>query len=777
MPDNIHIFGIRHHGPGSARSARRALEELAPDIVLVEGPPDANAMIPMVTREEMRPPVALLVYRPGELKRSVYYPFAVFSPEWQALRYAVEAGIPARFMDLPQSLQMGAPDPDEVIPADADAPPEDGGDLSPDEGNGDPKPAGSAGADDERDNQKVNGPLAADDIRRDPLRALAVAAGYSDSERWWERMVEQRIGDAELFQGILEAMSALREAAGAGDSMREQQREAYMRQTIRAAQKEGFSRIAVVCGAWHAPALNTMPSAKSDAGLLAGLPKVKTEATWIPWTNGRLLSASGYGAGIESPGWYGHLWRHPDNVAVHWLTRVGHLLREQDLDASPAHTIEAVRLAETLAALRGRPVPGLAELNEATRAVYCFGSDAPLRLIERKLIVGEILGEVPEDAPSVPLRQDLTTLQKRLRLAPDASQTVVDLDLRKSNDLERSHMLHRLTLLGVPWGLIERSGGARGTFHELWRLQWRPEFAVQLIEASVWGNTVLDAATNFGMDAAERSSDLPALTKLLDRALLAELPDTVRRIMQLLESRAALATDVGHLMRALPPLTTVMRYGNVRGTDGAVVEHVVHGLVARIGVGLPTACASMDDDAAQAMFDQIVAVQGAISLIQSEEDAVIWRNALRLVADRDATHGLVAGRCARLLMDSGDLPEGDAARRLSLALSRAAEPEQAAAWIEGLLKGSGLLLLHDDPLWNALDEWVAGLGDEPFQAVLPLMRRTFSTFTAPERRQMGERAAAGGHRISAPATAAPIDTERAEAVLPVLAAILGLEMR
>ena len=42
---------------------------------------------------------------------------------------------------------------------------------------------------------------------------------------------------------------------------------------------------------------------------------------------------------------------------VRWLTRVARLLRDEDLDASSAHVIEAVRLAEALAALRGRPCP------------------------------------------------------------------------------------------------------------------------------------------------------------------------------------------------------------------------------------------------------------------------------------------------------------------------------------------------------------------------------------------------------------------------------------
>src|SRR4051794_29920713 len=104
--ENVHIFGIRHHGPGSARSLRRALEELQPDIVLVEGPPDAGAVLPLIIGPGMEPPVAILIYQPDQPQKAVYYPFAVFSPEWQALNYALSNAIPARFMDLPQALAM-----------------------------------------------------------------------------------------------------------------------------------------------------------------------------------------------------------------------------------------------------------------------------------------------------------------------------------------------------------------------------------------------------------------------------------------------------------------------------------------------------------------------------------------------------------------------------------------------------------------------------------------------------------------------------------------------
>ncbi|MFN7947369.1 MAG: DUF5682 family protein [Blastocatellia bacterium] len=731
---SLHIFGIRHHGPGSARSLREALESLRPDAILVEGPPDAADVLPLLAHAEMRPPVALLIYVPDEPQRAVFYPFAVFSPEWQAIQYALHNSVTVRLMDLPVAHQFAASEDESAIC-----------------------------------NLKS-------EIHTDPLGQLATAAGYGDGESWWSHVVEERRSSDGVFAAIAEAMTTLRETA-TNDSRRETQREAWMRQTIRAAQREGFERIAVVCGAWHAPAIDvtrqSAPSAKDDAALLKNLSKVKVSATWIPWTNGRLSYASGYGAGIASPGWYQHLWEQPDRTAIHWLAKVARLLRDEDLDASPASIIEAARLAETLAALRERTAPGLAELTEATQAVLCFGQDAPLRLIHDKLIVGETLGAVPEATPAVPLQQDVQREQKRLRLQAEATHRDLDLDLRKENDLERSHLLHRLSLLGIAWGQLQTGGSGKGTFHELWRLQWQPEFSVALIEAGRWGNTLREAATAFACHTADAATELPALTALLDHALLADLPAAVEHLMNRLHEQAAIASDTAHLMQALPPLARVMRYGNVRQTDVSMVAQVVAGLVARICIGLPGACASLSDEAAAVMFDHLVSVSGAIALLQNDEHQSAWRAVLKQMADQQGLHGLIAGRCCQMLLDAAAFDGAETAQRLSLALSTANEPAQAAAWIEGLLKGSGLILLHDDALWQALDEWVTGLDGEAFTQLLPLLRRTFSTFAAPERRQMGERVKSGSVKITATGSI-DFDATRAETALPLVKQLLGL---
>jgi hypothetical protein len=726
----VRYFGIRHHGPGSARSLEAALDEWRPDIVLIEGPPEADDLVPLAASDLMRPPVALLVHVVDKPRRAFFWPFAVFSPEWRALQHGLAHDVPVRFIDLPAAIWLA--------PRRRESPP-----------------------DEEPERPR----------HRDPLAELASAAGYADVERWWEDTIEHTATGP--FEGIAEAMAALREDEPAPTG-REAQREASMRQGLRAAVKEGFDRVAVVCGAWHVPALAAPASMAADAITLKGLPRVKVSATWVPWTSGRLSAASGYGAGITSPGWYAHLFGAPDQVIARWFVKVARLLRDEDLPASSASLIDAVRLAEALATLRGRPLAGLDELTDATRAALCGGSDAPMALIAERLIVGRDLGRVPPETPMVPLAQDLAREQRRLRLRAEVTSRELDLDLRKPNDLDRSHLLHRLALLDIGWGEPVAVSGKTGTFHEVWRVQWQPELAVALIEAGVWGTTVADAATARTAHDADTAPNLSAVTALLERSLLAALPEAIARVMGVLGDRAAVDTDVGHLMDALPALARALRYGDVRRTDATSIATVVDGMVVRICIGLPVAASSLDDDAAGELVRRVIGVHESLAVLDRPDLSTRWTATLRQLADRSGLHGLLAGRGTRLLLDAGTLDAGDVARRMAATLSVGEDPARAAAWVEGFLSGSALILLHDRALLEVVDGWLAGVGDEIFTDMLPLLRRTFATFAPAERRQIAQRVHRLGDRSVPAPTDDDVDLTRAELVLPTVARLLGL---
>ena len=760
MADSLfHLFGVRHHGPGCARSLLAALQTLEPDCLLVEGPPDGDAMLPLVLDDAMVPPVALLIYNPDESQQASFYPFADFSPEWQALRYALTRGIETRFIDLPIAHQFGL----RKLEAGANA----GDDLAA------PSPTLVEDSLSEEDEPQAYG---------DPLDWLAQAAGHGDGESWWNYMIEERCDGLELFAAIREAMISVREEATLRrrreqDEHREALREAYMRKCMRQAQKDGFTRIAVVCGAWHLPALENLPSAKADNDLLKGLPKTKVAATWVPWSYQNLSFRSGYGAGVDSPAWYDHLWHASPNEqrSISWLAKAARLFRDNDLDCSSAHIIEAVRLADALAALRERPQAGLDELSEALRTLVCMGNEAPMQLIHRQLIVGEKLGAISPQAPAVPLQRDIEQQQKSLRLKPEAAQKNLDLDLRQPNDLARSHLLHRLNLLDIRWGALNRTGhSAKGSFHEIWTLQWEPELALAIIDASRWGNTLGDAATHKAVHEAQQSQSLPQLSELVQKVLLADLQAAIAPVTRALENLTALASDVAQLLAAIPPLSQIARYGNVRNTDVAMVEHILQSLIPRAAIGLPGACSALDDDAAQAIREFLVGAHQAVRLLAKDELNDDWFSALRQLTRLDNTHGLIAGLAARLLFDSQKADTDTTAIHMSQALSLGNDPAAAAAWVEGFLNQSGMILLHDAQLWILLNSWLNELTDDHFTRVLPLLRRTFATFSAAERRQLGERAQRPDGQIKASTGSTDFNLDRAEQTIPLLRALLGL---
>jgi hypothetical protein len=721
----LRLYGIRHHGPGSARALVQELDRQRPDIVLIEGPPEADDLVRWAADTGLEPPVALLGYAADDPGQAAFWPFAVFSPEWQAIRWAVGNGVPVRFFDLPYAYRAGAE------PAQPAEPPEH-------------RPT-------------------------DPIGELAAAAGYDDPERWWEDVVEHR--GVPAFEAVAEAMAAIREDSP--EDPRDLLREAYMRTVLREVRRT-HDDVAVVCGAWHVPALAAKVTAAHDAALLKGQKRTKVAFTWVPWTYGRLASWSGYGAGVRSPGWYHHLFTNTDEVIPRWLVAAAGVLRDEGVPTSSAHVIEATRLAEALATLRGRPLAGLAEVTEAAESVMCDGEPLRLELIGRRLVVGERLGGVPDDMPAVPLARDLTARQRALRLKPEALERTVDLDLRKDIDLGRSRLLHRLRVLGVPWGEPESSRRGSGTFREQWRLRWQPEFAVRLVEGGMLGTTVLSAATATVTGSARDAGALSEVTALVEVCLLADLTDAYPSVLSALDTRAALDADVAHLMAAIPALARTLRYGDVRRTDVAGLSTVTASLLGRICAGLPAAVGSLSDDAARDLRGHLDGVHAAVALLDDEALRDRWLGTLSTVADRADLHGLLAGRLARLLHDAGRLDTAEVRRRMRLPLTVGTPPAHGAAWVEGFLAGGGLLLVHDDTLLALLDDWLADIDPDAFTDVLPLLRRTFGGFATGERRAIGEKV--NGAQQAADAVPVVLDHERGATVLPTLSVLLGQEI-
>ncbi len=697
----VSLFGIRHHGPGSARRLVEALDALQPGTVLIEGPADASHLLPMLFDPAMVTPVALLTYAEDDPADARFFPFADYSPEYQAARWAVAHDAALRFIDLPASDRQGGSE---------------------------------GGAESDAAEAEAN----ADPVGRDPIGQLAAAAGYADGESWWADVIEENPGSTPVFAAVADAMTALRGEAGTLSAY-EAAREAHMRLEIARAAKESDRPIAVVCGAWHVPALAAKINLTADRALLKARSRTKARATWAPWTAPRLARASGYGAGVVAPGWCAHLWatRHAGHRDAIWLARIARELRARGHSVSTAAVIEAQRLGHALAALRDRPHPGFEELREAAIACLCNGEHALWDDISAELLIGSAVGSIPAATPLAPLIEDLQRQQKATRLKPEALERALTLDLRSDSGLARSTLLHRLNVLDVPWGRLADAGRSRGTFRENWILVWQPEFAVRLIENLVHGSTIAAAAAARLGEAMQAQPDLPKLAALVRDAMVADLAGATDLGITLLERRAALTSDGQALLAALPPMADVLRYGEARS---GTVEHLA-GLMPRIAVqaafAFPYAARNLDAEAAATLRDAIVAADGAIQLAQLASDIVAtWHASLRRLCDDAQTTRLIAGVAARLLYEAEVLGADEAAALLARMLSPALPVADAAGFFEGFLEGAGQRLLHDMALREAVDGWLVGLDENTFVANLPLFRRVFAALDRNERRRL-----------------------------------------
>ncbi|MEU8890486.1 DUF5682 family protein [Streptomyces sp. NPDC048442] len=513
------LVGVRHHAPSLAAALPALLDAAAPDVLLVELPAEFQPWLGWLAHEETEAPVALAAVpadgagagSAGE-RGPAFYPFADFSPELVALRWAESNGVPAVACDLPLADRAWT-------------------------GAGPDTPAPAPGADSASAPGEGHGLSAA-------LRSRLTGR---DGDDLWDRLVEAPAPGSSpeaLRRAALLTGWALRHEAEARGAVHgtDLAREACMRGHVAEALASG-RRPAVVVGAFHTPAL--LPSAAGTAGApvpdvpdapdatattpvpdaSAATPVPDAEGhvngaagtatctvSLVPYTYPLLDSRSGYPAGIRDPEWqHTVLDAAGDPAALHealirTAVRVCAALREQGHPYGPADGREVVRVAGDLARLRDLPAPGRGEFLEAVQTVLGRGETygtgrAVARALER-VLVGARGGRPAPAAPRSGLGPavEAETVALSLPGPQDAyEKTPRDLRLdpaRSTLDRRRELLLRRLKVCGIPYAQEQGVTGAAGTegLTTRWQVRWTPATAAMLTAAGARGVTPAQAA-------------------------------------------------------------------------------------------------------------------------------------------------------------------------------------------------------------------------------------------------------------------------------------------
>ncbi|MGW5187537.1 DUF5682 family protein, partial [Streptomyces cyaneofuscatus] len=520
------LIGVRHHAPSLAAAVPALLDAAAPDVLLVELPAEFQPWLGWLAHEETRAPVALAAVPAdgpgaGGGQGPAFYPFADFSPELAALRWAARNGVPAVACDLPladRAWARGGPDAPAPVPGVDSAP-------VPGEGYG----------------------LSA---------ALRSRLTGREGDDLWDRLVEAPAPGSPpeaLRRAALLTGWALRYEAEArrGVDGTDLVREACMREHIVEALANG-RRPAVVVGAFHTPALlpyaegaATVPEA--DAPDAADTPRAAPASepgagvaaactvSLIPYTYPLLDSRSGYPAGIRDPEWqHTVLDAAGDPAALHealvrTAVRVCVALREKGHPYGPADGREVVRVAGDLARLRDLPAPGRGELLEAVQTVLgrgeTYGTGRAVAHALERVLVGTRTGRPTPAAPRSGLGPAVEAETEALSLPGPADtheKTPRDLRLdpaRSALDGRRELLLRRLTACGIPYAQEQGVTGAAGSegLTTRWHVRWTPATAAMLTAAGVRGVTPAQAAEGVlrGRHATERAEGGPTAAQVV----------------------------------------------------------------------------------------------------------------------------------------------------------------------------------------------------------------------------------------------------------------------
>jgi hypothetical protein len=794
----VTIFPVRHHSPAASLHVQAMIAKLRPKIILIEGPNDATDLIPLLLADGSVPPIAVLCYfqasgdgnqeteeRSGP--SSLVSPFCAYSPEYVAMRAGQKIGSVLRFCDIPAGAMLewrsqdAAPRTPSDQPAGEEAVNEDGSVPSHIVPTLETQLAALADHFDRRDSNEFW-----DTYFEMSARALSDAAGftrqmhaYGDLVRdWYEPDEPPMVASAAAVPQGAEADHPEAQAEAAPPSDRpalggrqidfDRFRESFMRTEIRRALAEGYKpeEIMVVCGAAHASALSLEGSDFSfDAERVQQAKNAKAATlTLIPYSYARLSEQSGYGAGNRAPAYYQQVWENKGDFAS--ATRKFLLLTMNAMHAkghaiSLADAIEAERLAWTLAAVRDKPAPGLEELEDAARA--CFGRGAlDTKGFLRPLLIGDALGRLSSKVERTPLQQDFYAGTSRLRIPlADSPKKLDRLRLQEPRHLQTSVFLHRLQVAGVPFATLSRSGRAEfqasssrhtqgvsadnlnfdhlRNMMEIWEVQWTPHTDIRLIELSIEGDRIRDVCARLLRRELDAAQDIGAITKILLRAVLANIPELYNRILRRCDEAVAEGSDLLVLAQAGNHLHQLAQYGTTRKIDPALLTSLLTRVYTRAALLLPAGAIVGDDEAAKVV--SALKLLHELSSRRSDLDASLLNERLALVADMqgnaegktDSTvHPSIAGLAATLLLLRNAISQDDLATLMGRRLSGAEEPQRGAQFLEGLLALNRGLLLRNRDIVGWLNVYLQAMSAEAFMHTLPVLRRAMSELSKAE---------------------------------------------
>lgn len=763
LSEKMYWFPVRHHSPTTARYLEEAILSRKPRLILIEGPYEANHLIPHVTDSRTKPPIAIYssfrddsnllglagIQSPSEdipPGFACWYPMVAYSPEYIALKTAQKIKAETAFIDLPH-YGLIRPEP-------AQEGPDESSDESPDESPGEspgevqeglsekvPQPGESTTHTTENETERLI-------VESSFYQKLAELAGFRTWDETWDTLFEicREDRDAESFRREMAYFCAAARATSdprrlAADGTLE--RERFMLQTIREeTDKRNLSpeQVMIVCGGFH------IFLDRSDTQQPPPLPQGTVYTTVVPYSYFRISELSGYAAGNRAPHYYQILWdfgkgANPQDALIHYIVSVIKRGRREGESLSSADAIAVTQTANMLANLRARRIPILDDIHDALVTCCCKGDPQEqgrhLQIAMDAADIGTRVGRVTPELTRLPILNDFYAQLDELgfgEVTGREKQLRSELDKREEKDARRSAFLHRLAFLKIPLGkLLEGPdvGLASGTlFKEKWMLRWSPKIEHALIEMNLYGDTVEAAAlTRFEENLAKGRHIAETTCLQLVRATDLDFPNLIARVEEACGEAIDNDSGFASLSNALTSLLILDQYALFRHLRRDRLSGLISRCFDRACFALPYACSVQEDQhgkVVEALLGLTEAIQRSGRTGGPDLDRQLFLQHLRQSAGT-STVPYLCGAFWGILAELREITTQELADLLAMYAKE--KPEQmilAGDFLDGLMSVSRTsVMLGASHLISAIEALFDAADWEAFLAMLPKMRSAF----------------------------------------------------
>ncbi len=704
------FFPVRHLSPAAAWHLLKYLDKVNPDIVLVEGPSDANSQLDNIVNPKVHPPIAILAYTEELPVKTILYPLAEYSPEYQAIKWAKSHKKEVRFIDLPTSVFLAL--------------------------------------------ENVKQEPYKEDSNINVYEQVYKAYNDIDYDTFWERNFEHNLNEDTFRLGMMEFSKNIRMFTETKDSesARDIVREAFMKNQI--SKLIGYDKMVIVTGAYHTSSLlNENTIALTDKEI-KDLPHKSSSLTLMPYSYYRLSSQSGYGAGNKAPNYYKMMWEYIksnklNELSNFYMTSLASSMREEGHIKSSAEVIEAVRLSKGLAKMHNGYMPTLQDLRDGAKTCLGEGTFSKISNAVAKIEIGTEIGSLPDGMSNTALQNNFNFMIKDLKLEKYKSvvATNLTLDLRENRrvkteksaflDLNRSFFLHQLEVLGVSFAKSLQSNQQTANWKEEWVLCWRPETEIEIVESALYGDTIEMATAYLLKEKLDNCTQIKEAATIVSKCYECGMSKMVSYAVNVLQSLSVDANAFDEIASAAFNLSNIIRFGSVRKIDLSLLEPILSQLFLR-GSLIMVDSSDCNNDVAKSVAQAIEQLDKIATYHKQLVDCNTYITELTMLSNRDDRNPKLSGIACSILLERALIDKQMLIKEISRRLLPGIPADIGAGWFEGLASRNRYVILNNTTIWEKLDDYIIALSLEELKSAIVFLHRTFSEFSPNEKHMIAE---------------------------------------